>query len=156
MTDGDFRLLGDWRDEAPNHGALILPVDAQGRLLLQLRDHSPNAVHPGLWGLFGGKAELGESLRQVAVREFREETGIAISETQLAPLARIMSGDPRDVERQWRLYCFTMAFSGAPRDVRLGEGAGFGFIRPQDVADLAMVPFAAEVIEAWRRNRGAG
>jgi 8-oxo-dGTP pyrophosphatase MutT (NUDIX family) len=144
MTDEDFMLLGEWREDAPNHGALILPVDDEGRLLLQLRDHRPSAVHPGLWGLFGGKAEPGETLPEVAVREFEEETGIQITAGQITPFARILSDND-----QWRLYCFTMPFQGSARDIRLGEGAGFGFIRPQDVNQLNMVPFAQDVIAAW-------
>ncbi|MGB0505270.1 MAG: NUDIX domain-containing protein [Pikeienuella sp.] len=153
MNDDDFILLGEWEDDTPNHGALILPIDEQGRYLLQLRDHNPDAIYPGLWGLFGGKAEADETLPEIAVREFEEETGLVITADQLRPFARIFSRETRAGRGNWRLYCYTMEFRGEARDIRLGEGAGFGFIRPEDVNELAVVPFVTKVINALKNVR---
>lgn len=50
-------------------------VRRDDRVLLIQRGKPPNI---GLWGLPGGAVELGESLRDAAVREVREECGIAI------------------------------------------------------------------------------
>ena len=44
--------------------------------LMQLRDDEPSIVFPGHWGLFGGTIESGESVREAAARELKEEIEI--------------------------------------------------------------------------------
>ncbi len=147
-----FEVIGDWRGYSAYRGALIIPVDPAGRVLLQLRDHHPDAVHPGKWGFFGGEVEDGESLQQAAMREMLEETGISVPPDRLCPLARIVA----DASRK-RLYAFTAALAIAPSDVRLGEGAGFGFIEPRDFGALDLVPSVRLFLAVWQRrqiNRG--
>jgi 8-oxo-dGTP pyrophosphatase MutT (NUDIX family) len=51
-------------------GASIIPVDDEGRVLMQLRADSRN------WGFPGGAMELGDSLLDTAKRELLEETGL--------------------------------------------------------------------------------
>ena len=51
--------------------------DAAGRLLLEQRSDN------GRWGLPGGRIEPGESVRDAAVREVREETGLVVEITRL-------------------------------------------------------------------------
>ncbi len=46
-----------------------------GKVLLVQRGRSPGA---GLWAVPGGKVELGETMRQTARREVREETGLEV------------------------------------------------------------------------------
>lgn len=139
-----FRQIGPWRLSIDYRGAVILPVDRAGRALLQFRDHNPAAVHPGEWGLFGGGAEPGETLRQAARREFHEETGIDAAEEDFRPYARIVSpvsGRP--------LYLFVLPFDGRPSDLRLAEGAGFGFFEPQDIPRLPLVGAVRVLLSAW-------
>ncbi|WP_242257791.1 NUDIX hydrolase [Streptococcus thoraltensis] len=59
-----------------NFAAGIL-CDRDGKVLLQLREDSKN------WGLVGGIMELGESSADTVVREFLEETGIAVEAIKL-------------------------------------------------------------------------
>jgi 8-oxo-dGTP diphosphatase len=58
-------------------GAVII---RKGRVLLAKRGHPPLA---GEWSIPGGVLELGETLRQAAAREAREETGLTVEITEL-------------------------------------------------------------------------
>ncbi|WRH65738.1 MAG: NUDIX hydrolase [Planktothrix sp. GU0601_MAG3] len=51
-----------------------------GKFLLQLRDNNPNIVHPGVWGLFGGHLEPGETPENGFKRELLEEIGYNVPE----------------------------------------------------------------------------
>ena len=58
-------------------GVAIIIRDGEGRILLERRSDC------GLWGFPGGKIEPGESIRESAVREVWEETGLEIKITRL-------------------------------------------------------------------------
>ena len=144
MND-QFPLIGDeWSEDDPYCGALLVPVDRQGRILLQMRDHGPNTVHPGRWGLFGGGVEPGETLLEAVIREFEEEVGIAIDRDAPRPLGRILS-----TPEQRRLFVFYARLALSPRDVSLGEGAGFGFFRVEDLPGLDLIEFVREVLSQY-------
>jgi 8-oxo-dGTP diphosphatase len=59
-------------------------------LLLRRVPHDP--IRPGEWDLPGGLLDPGETLTEGAQREFREETGIAVT---VGPLAHAWIGHPR-------------------------------------------------------------
>jgi 8-oxo-dGTP diphosphatase len=58
----------------PNPVAICL-LYREGKLLMQLRDNIPTILYPGLWGLFGGHMEAGETPEIAVVREIAEEIG---------------------------------------------------------------------------------
>jgi 8-oxo-dGTP pyrophosphatase MutT (NUDIX family) len=73
-----------WRRQT----ARVLPVDAEGRVLL-LHGWDPNRPDQPFWFTIGGGAEHGESLPDAGVRELREETGIRVDPADLGePIAR--------------------------------------------------------------------
>jgi 8-oxo-dGTP pyrophosphatase MutT (NUDIX family) len=55
----------------------VIIRDERGRILLEKRSDC------GLWGIPGGSVEPGESVERTAVREIREETGLAVRVTRL-------------------------------------------------------------------------
>ncbi|MGH3437028.1 MAG: NUDIX hydrolase [Sciscionella sp.] len=57
--------------------ARVLLIDGEDRLLL-FRGHEPRHPASPLWFTTGGGVEFGEQLRETAVREVREETGIVL------------------------------------------------------------------------------
>jgi 8-oxo-dGTP diphosphatase len=65
--------------EAPLVGAGAVIVD-RGRVLLALRGNAPLKNR---WSLPGGMVELGETVREAAAREVREETGLHVEVGQL-------------------------------------------------------------------------
>jgi 8-oxo-dGTP diphosphatase len=60
----------------PRVGVGVLLVDAQGRVLLTLRNRPPELGH---WSIVGGKLDFLETLEECAVREAREEVGVEVA-----------------------------------------------------------------------------
>lgn len=144
-----FQTIGEWRDDAPLIGALIIPVDGEGRVLLQLRDY--NTIRfPGQWGFFGGKVEAGEDLATAARREFQEEAGVTLDPGALT--ARFRMSSP---EVQSNLYIFEASVDLSPADIVLGEGAGFAFVDPEDFARLDLAQITKVVLAEWVQGRSA-
>jgi 8-oxo-dGTP pyrophosphatase MutT (NUDIX family) len=76
----------------------VLPVDPEGRVLL-LHGWDPRRPEAPFWFTIGGGAEPGESLRDAAAREMREEVGIAVDPLRLGePIAQ------NTVEFSWAGY----------------------------------------------------
>jgi 8-oxo-dGTP diphosphatase len=59
-------------DRAVRMVALAI-LEREGRFLMQLRDDIPSILYPGVWGLFGGHLEAGESPEEGLKRELEEE-----------------------------------------------------------------------------------
>ncbi len=76
----------------PGVGAVI--VDARGRLLMVKRG---GAAGRGLWSIPGGKVGYGETLRQAARREVREETSLEVEIEDVVWVGEAIGpGDPPD------------------------------------------------------------
>jgi ADP-ribose pyrophosphatase YjhB (NUDIX family) len=69
--------------------ASVLPIDADGRLLLVR-----HAGHHDGWGVLGGAVEIGESPAGAAVREAREEIG---ADVRLVRLLNVLGGPDYEV-----------------------------------------------------------
>jgi 8-oxo-dGTP diphosphatase len=65
--------------ESPLVGVGAIIID-KGRVLLVKRGHPPLA---GEWSIPGGVLELGETLREAAIREAREETCLTVETAEL-------------------------------------------------------------------------
>ena len=148
MTDSatDFTLLSDWQEIGQIAACAILQ-DSKRRFLLQLRDLNPGTMGGGLWGVFGGRLEPNEDLRTCVAREMAEEIGITIPKTAFTPFARAQS--PRGT----RLYAYTCAHPITPSDIRLGEGAGFAFFTPDQIAKLDLLPAVQQILHHFFENQ---
>ncbi|MBH0120593.1 NUDIX domain-containing protein [Rhodococcus sp. CX] len=69
-------------DETRTSARVVL-FDDEGRVLL-LRGNDPTTPDVHFWFTVGGAVEVGESLREAAVRELKEETGLVTEPDRLA------------------------------------------------------------------------
>jgi isopentenyldiphosphate isomerase len=81
--------------KAPGELRLVVHVcvfDSQGRLLIQKRTDNKH-IWPGLWDVsVGGGVDAGETSRQGAEREFREELGYPLDLTDVRPTVTVNFG----------------------------------------------------------------
>jgi 8-oxo-dGTP diphosphatase len=77
--------------------AVIAVVVHEGRTLLVRRANPPDA---GLWGFPGGRIEFGETVRDAAMRELFEETGIVAQAQDVITTLDILVPDPAGTTRQ--------------------------------------------------------
>jgi A/G-specific adenine glycosylase len=91
----------------------------------------PEGPWAGLWEFPGGRVEPGETPEQAVVREFMEETGLAVRVEQ--PLGRLM-----DCCATYRveLFCFRLALAGPCATPHLTAATEHLWAGPADLARL--------------------
>ena len=120
----------------------VLLVLENGRLLLQRRDDKPHIVNPGRVTLFGGLAEVGETPRDCAIRELREELELVVQEYQLNSLGSIVKAENDGISTECSLFALDM-----PRDTAIVQHEGVGLyvaeaadaIINNEVSEVALV-----------------
>jgi 8-oxo-dGTP diphosphatase len=108
-------------------------VDADGRVLIAQRP--ADKAMAGLWEFPGGKVEAGETPEQSLIRELKEELGIDISASCLAPLAFASHAYP-DFHLLMPLYV-CRRWQGT---VRGAEGQALIWVRAKDLRNYEMPP----------------
>ena len=108
-------------------------VDADGRVLLAQRP--PGKAMAGLWEFPGGKVHQGETPEAALIRELREELGIDVTESCLAPYT-FASHRYESFHLLMPLYV-CRRWSGM---VTPHEGQALAWVRPQRLADYPMPP----------------
>jgi 8-oxo-dGTP diphosphatase len=113
--------------------AALALVDSDGRVLLTQRPEGKAMA--GLWEFPGGKIEAGELPEEAVIREAREELGIDIHKSCLAPLTFASHGYeafhllmPLYVCRVWQ------------GTVRGREGQAMVWVRPNEMGRYSMPP----------------
>jgi 8-oxo-dGTP diphosphatase len=121
-------------------------VDHENRVLIAERPAGRSMA--GLWEFPGGKVELGETPEQALVRELREELGIEVCLTCLAPFTFASHAYP-DFHLLMPLYlCRNWEGEVSPR-----EGQRVKWVRamrladyPMPAADLPLLPFLRDLL----------
>jgi len=108
-------------------------VDADGRVLLAQRP--PGKAMAGLWEFPGGKVHEGETPEAALIRELREELGIDVTESCLAPFT-FASHRYEGFHLLMPLYV-CRRWNGM---VTPHEGQALAWVRPQRLAEYPMPP----------------
>ncbi len=108
-------------------------VDADGRVLISQRPEGKALA--GLWEFPGGKLEAGERPETALIRELKEELGIDVAESCLAPLTFASHAYP-DFHLLMPLYvCRRWKGQAAAQ-----EGQLIRWVRPKALRDYPMPP----------------
>ena len=82
--------------------------------------HYDTDAGPTQWNVPGGRVRFGEGVRETAIREFREETGLQAQNVGLLDVSEVILPD-----RPW--HSITVTFSGSVTGGELASEAGHGY-----------------------------
>lgn len=118
-------------------------IDPDGRVLIAQRP--PGKSMAGLWEFPGGKVEKGERPEDTIIRELREELGIVVRETCLAPFV-FASHSYEAFHLLMPLFlCRRWEGTVAPQ-----EAQEIKWVRPRDLATYPMPPADLPLIPLLR------
>jgi len=114
-----------------------------GRVALIKRGHAPLM---GEWSIPGGVMEIGETVREAAVREAREETGLeVVTEELLGVFDRVIRDDAGKVRYHYVLIDF-LCSSASDAVSAAGDADDCRWFTPAEVRRLPLPKDTAEVI----------
>ena len=124
-------------------GAVIIE---DGRALLVRRGTEPLK---GEWSIPGGVVELGETLRQAAVRAAKEETGLEVEAGEVLEVVdRIMRDPQHRVQYHYVLVDFLCRLISG--EARSGADASeLRWITPEELDTFPIADSAAAVVRKW-------
>lgn len=122
-------------------GAAII-LHSGGQVLLQKRGGDAPRW-PLMWGVFGGNFFGGESPEDAAIREVKEELGIAVP---MSSLKFVHSAVVHVGERSGLAHYFSSALTVPLSDIRLTEGVGFALFEHSEIDQLSLIPHAREAL----------
>ena len=119
-------------------------IDADGRVLIAERPAGRSMA--GLWEFPGGKVEAGETPEACLIRELREELGIEVTQSCLAPFV-FASHAYESFHLIMPLY-LCRRWSGT---VQALEHEALAWVRPNKMGDYEMPPADGPLV-AWLRD----
>ena len=128
--------------ESPLVGVGAIIID-DGRVLLVKRGHPPLA---GEWSIPGGVLELGETLREAAIREAREETSLTVETAELLGVYdRVLRDDDGRTLYHFVLIDF-LCRRVAGQAHAADDADKVRWFTPAEAAELALAEDTAEVV----------
>lgn len=124
---------------------IIIEIEGRGIVLI-LRKHEPQG-----WAIPGGFVDYGETLEAAAVREAREETGLAVT---LRGQLHTYSRPERDPRHHTITTVFTATAVGAP--VAADDAGEAGIFREDNLPVPLMFDHAEILADYFRQKKAPG
>ena len=130
-------------------GAIIIEQDRVG---LVKRGHAPLL---GQWSIPGGMLEVGETLRQAAVREVLEETGLRVEVSELLGVFDriVRDADERTLYHYVLIDFLCRRIAGEPQGA--GDAAEGRWFTRGELSQLSLAEDTAEVIKLGFEKSGS-
>ena len=117
--------------------AAVMLLDRKGLVMLQQKTlDAPH--HAGMWGMFGGGIEEGETALSAAVREIKEEL-----EIELAPETLLHVGDFAFPDAEITVFRAEVPVDSA---LPLHEGRGMGYFTKEEIEHLRVSPNDRQIL----------
>ena len=115
-------------------GASAIPVNPEGKILLQLRDDRPDLLYPNCWTTLGGGVEEGETFDQAIRRELLEKIELELP-------VKLWRVDESVIEIQGHQFLVANAIYVGRIDlpvsaIKLNEGQRLGYFGLDDLDNL--------------------
>lgn len=92
----------------------------------------------GWWVAPGGKMELGETVKESSIREYKEETGLSVCDPEIAGIFTIVIKDDETIVDEWMMFTFRATkYEGV-----LFDESPEGELAWKDVQDIKGLPMA--------------
>ncbi|MCP8970620.1 NUDIX hydrolase [Ectobacillus ponti] len=105
------------------------------------------------WVAPGGKMELGETVREAVVREYREETGIYLKNPSLKGVFTFVIQENEKVVSEWMMFSFLATDYTGENQEECEEGI-LRWQRVGDIGNLAMAPGDYHIIDYLIKGSG--
>ena len=121
-------------DEILYRGVSAIPVNPQGKILLQQRDDRPDLLFPGCWTTFGGAIEGDETPDEAMRRELLEEIelDLALKLWKVQDFVVEVRGHPINARR----YIYVGPIDQPAEKIKLNEGQALGYFGLDDLGKL--------------------
>ena len=131
------------REEADS-GFVLAVLLANGRYVMQLRDNRPGISDPGVWALFGGRIDPGETPRAALVREIQEELGIPLPNCRFL---ETLECDNAGAAARCAYWAFEADVTELWGRHQLTEGQGVDCFSFEELQGLAIPPIIRGILE---------
>ena len=128
--------------------ALIGLINSENYVLISNRKN--RSQFSGFWEFPGGKVEKQESLTEALLRETKEELGLLLNSSCVAPLS--FSIDTSEKKETLLLLFICRKWNGQPRGM---EGQELKWVKPLDLSQYKMPPaniFLNSILRDWVGN----
>ena len=131
------------KESALLHEVVAALIIESGKILLGQR-FARREFYPGVWDVFGGHIETGETHEQTLVRELQEELGITPTHYRFLETITVPSSeDPLLVH----LYLVT-AWDGTPENIQRDEHSTIGWFSLEEAVKLQLADSSYPVVFA--------